>query len=294
MPSAHSQHDRHWDGSPRRLFTHRSLRMAPTSPSRLLRAGQNSRCRQCGNRVEWFQRHDQRPIALHPHELATAHVPAPWQWHLSGGIAYPHDNGSGWCRIPHLILCPQHIPPLTPDSPRLVSLRRELGLRSRRLIDAGVFRPATCMPATTAPDHDAGITRPVVRILLINYLGEGPVETIRCVAQTRHRSRCTHPVLAAPRGRWVLLPTQPHRGQITLPSTSIAIYDLSHLPYTEQLRWRAQRCPAHAAAHTAADLALAGWQPFDPLLHATYARTELPASAPSTPARHPCHRLRQG
>ena len=56
----------------------------------------------------------------------------------------------------------------------------------------------------------------------------------------------------------------------------MAVYDLSHLPYAEQLRWRTQRCPAHAATPGAADLALAGWQVFDPLLHAQHLRTALP------------------
>jgi hypothetical protein len=55
----------------------------------------------------------------------------------------------------------------------------------------------------------------------------------------------------------------------------MAVYDLSRLPHAEQLRWRTQRCPAHAAAPNAADLALAGWQVFDPLLHAAHIRTRL-------------------
>lgn len=60
----------------------------------------------------------------------------------------------------------------------------------------------------------------------------------------------------------------------------MAVYDLSRLPYTEQLRWRTQRCPAHAATPGAADLALAGWEVFDPLLHAAHIRTRLPHATP--------------
>jgi hypothetical protein len=37
----------------------------------------------------------------------------------------------------------------------------------------------------------------------------------------------------------------------------MAVYDLSHLPYIEQLRWQAQRRTIHAACATAADCALA-------------------------------------
>ncbi|MEV6057729.1 DUF6083 domain-containing protein [Streptomyces sp. NPDC052107] len=273
--------DRHWDGSPRHLPPRRTLQIAANSPSRLLRAGQTSRCRHCGNRIDWYPRSDDRPIALHPAEVAAIDVSPTCRWHLSGGIAHPHHDGSGWCRIPHAVLCPQQSPRSRTGSPRLASLCRELGLRSRRLIDTGAFTPTSHPPA---PGDAAGQpVRPVVRILLVNYLGESAVETIRCVAQTRQRSRCTHPVLAAIRGRWVLLSTQPCRGQLTLPDTCMAIYDLSHLSYADQLRWRAQRCTTHATATAAADLTLAGWQPFDPLLHAEHIRTELPTPEPAEP-----------
>ncbi|MFD3585833.1 DUF6083 domain-containing protein [Streptomyces sp. NPDC058683] len=53
--------DRHWDGSPRHVPRRRGLQIAPTSPSRLLRAGQTGRCRHCGNRNDWYLRHDDRP-----------------------------------------------------------------------------------------------------------------------------------------------------------------------------------------------------------------------------------------
>ncbi|MEU8992848.1 DUF6083 domain-containing protein [Streptomyces sp. NPDC048558] len=250
--------------------------MAGTSPSRLLRAGQSSRCRQCGNPIDLYQRADQRPIALHPTELTTTHVPEPCRWHLSSGIAYPHGDGSPWCRIPHAVLCPRRTP-LCRTGPYLEALRRQLAVRTRRLTDTGAFTPApppTNSPATGA-DNPA---RPVVQMLLCRYLAQHPVEHIRCVSQTRHRHRCTHPVLAPtkPAGAWRLLPTGPRRGQLTLPDTLMAVYDLGHLPYSEQLRWRAQRCPQHAVTRGAADLALAGWQPFDPLLHMAHIRTNVP------------------
>ncbi|MBY8846674.1 DUF6083 domain-containing protein [Streptomyces sp. SP2-10] len=271
---------RHWDGSPRLLPPRRSLHIAANSPARLLRLGQTARCRHCSSRIDWYPRVDDRPIALHPAEIATADVSASCRWHLSGGIAYPHDDGSGWCRIPHAVLCPQQSLHPQVGSPRLVSLRRELSLRSRRLIDAGAFTPAPHTPVTAAPGDESKPGRPIIRIFLVTYLGEGPIETIRCVVQTRRRSRCMRAIRATTRGRWVLLPTQLGRSQPTLPHTNMAVYDLSHLPYAEQLRWRAQRCTAHATTTAAADLALTGWQPFDPLLHADHVHTELP-----TPAR---------
>ncbi|MFJ8158739.1 hypothetical protein [Streptomyces sp. NPDC094468] len=55
----------------------------------------------------------------------------------------------------------------------------------------------------------------------------------------------------------------------------MAVYDLSHLPYADQLRWRTQHCPIHATG-SAPDLALTDWQVFDPLLHANHIRTRLP------------------
>lgn len=177
---------------------------------------------------------------------------------------------------------PQRPSRLRTDSIRLTSLRRELGLHSRRLIDTGVLTPATRPPATAGlSGHDERPTRPIVRILLVNYLGESTIETIRCTAQTTQRGRCTRSLTAQTPGRWVLLPTQPICSQLAPPSTSMAAYDLSHLPYTEQRRWRTQHCTAHAASATAADLTPATWKPFDPLLHARYIRTELP-----TPGRH--------
>ncbi|MEU0804205.1 DUF6083 domain-containing protein [Streptomyces sp. NPDC005970] len=271
---------RHWDGSPRTVHLCRPLRVAATSPSRLLRTGQSGYCRWCGNRINWHQRADQRPIDLHPTELTTAHVPASCRWHLSSGIAHPHGDGSDWCRIPHTVLCPRHTP-TAPTGPHIEAVRRQLAVRTRRLIDTGVFTPApaACEPAAGTTGRPA---RPVVQLLLGRYLAETAIEDVRCVAQTRHRHRCPQPVLApsTPQGLWTLLPASPQRGQLTLPATLMAVYDLSRLPYTEQLRWRTQRCPAHAATPGAADLALAGWEVFDPLLHAAHIRTRLPHATP--------------
>jgi len=273
-------HGRHWDGSPRAAHCPRPLRVTTASPSRLLRAGHSGRCRHCGSRIDLYQRPDQRPIALHPAELTTAHVPESRRWHLSGGIAYPHGDNSAWCRIPHAVLCPHHTPACRPG-PRIEAIRRQLAVRTRRLIDTGTFTPAP--PANPQPaSHTGGPDRSVVQLLLCRYLAQERLEDLRCVAQTRHRNRCPNPVLApaGPAGTWKLLPTGPQRGQLALPDALMAVYDLGHLPYGEQLRWRAQRCPAHATAPGAADIALAGWEPFDPLLHAAHIHTRLPHPPP--------------
>ncbi|MET7737690.1 DUF6083 domain-containing protein [Streptomyces sp. NPDC005402] len=249
--------------------------MTATRPSRLLRAGQHSLCRHCGNRIDLYPRTDQRPNALHPTELTATQVPESCRWHLSGGIAHPHGDGSAWCRIPHAVLCPRRTPTCR-MSPCLEAVRRQLAVRTRRLTDTGAFTPAP-PPGGSAPGADTdGPDRPVVQTLLCRYVAERPIRGLRCVAQTRHR--CTNPVLVPPAqaGTWRLLPTGPQRGQLTLSDILMAGYGLGHLPYSEQLLWRAQHCPAHAAAPGVADLALAGWQPFDSLLHAVHIYPHLP------------------
>ena len=279
---------RRWDGSPHRSRHPRALRVADSSPSRLLRTAQHGSCRHCGNRIEWYPRTDhERPVALHPRELAAAAVPARCRWHTGGGIAHPAADGSTWCRIPHHLLCPARETALTLP-PRLAELRRQLALRTRRLIDTGAFTPPLADPPPPDP-ADGRPARPVAQILGIRYLGCHPVEDIRCVSQTRRRTRCLHPVLAPgrPAGTWVLQPAAATtiRGQLALPDTVMAVYDLARLPYAEQLRWRTQHCPAHAATNSAADLALADWEPFDPLAHHEHIRTRLP-DAPRHPG--PC------
>lgn len=235
---------RHWDGSARVTHRPRPLRVTATSPSHLLRAGQHGGCRQCGNRIDLYPRTDQRPIALHPAELAAAHVPESCRWHLSGGIAHPHGDGSAWCRIPHAVLCPRRTPTCR-MSPCLKALCRQLAVRTRRLTDTGAFTPA--LPAGGAPAADTDIPdRPVVQMLLCRYLAERPVEGLRCVAQTRHRHRCMNPVLAStgPAGTWRLLPTGPQRGQLALsdtpqpgPPTALSAGLYPRPPAASPLRW---------------------------------------------------------
>ncbi|CAM5743585.1 hypothetical protein SALBM311S_11562 [Streptomyces alboniger] len=246
-------------------------------PSRLLRAGQGGHCRRCGNRIDAYQRTNQQPIALHPAELATAHVPEACRWHLSAGIAHPHGDDSAWCRIPHHLICPRRTPTLR-LGPHLEAMRRQLAVRTRRLIDTGALTPASPTRPQPATAATCPAARPVVQMLLCRYLADRPIQDIQCVAQTRQRHRCPTPVLdpRLPAGRWRLLPSSPQRGQLTLPAQPMAVYDLGRLPYAEQLRWRTQRCPAHTATPGAADLTLAGWQTFDPLLHAAHIHTRLP------------------
>ncbi|MFI6567451.1 DUF6083 domain-containing protein [Streptomyces sp. NPDC050534] len=278
---------RHWNDSPPATRPRRPLQIAPGGASRLLRCGQGDRCRECGNRIEWYYRSDRQPVRLHPHELPAARVPAACRWHVSSGVAHPAGDGSDWCRLPHAAVCPTRTAPLAPG---LAELRRSLAVNSRRLIDTGTFTPPA--PADNPAPSPAACrpARPIVQLLYVRYLAARPVENLQCVAQTRHRHRCTSPLLTpgGPAGSWVLVPATTTAGQLALPADVMAVYSLSGLSYTEQLRWRAQRCPQHAATPTAADLAVADWEPFDPLRHHAHIHTRLPGRARRPgPAGHP-------
>ncbi|MYW69049.1 hypothetical protein GTY65_33995 [Streptomyces sp. SID8379] len=230
------------------------------------------RCRRCGNPVAWHPRRNQHHIDLHPAELPTAHVPASWRWHLSSGVAHPHAGGQAWCRIPHTALCPARTTPLEAGR-RLGELRRQLALRSRRLIDTATFIPRAAPTCSPAPAEMC----PVVQLFLGRYLADDALERIRCTARTEPGSRrCPHPVLddRAPAGTWDLLPLHQQRGTTGPAPRLVAVYDLTRAPAGEQRRWRAQLCPHHATARP--DLTATGWQVFDPGRHAAHIRTRLP------------------
>lgn len=283
-----------WDGSPVHVPARRSLHINPGSVSRLLRCGQSDRCRDCGNRIEWYYRSCQRPVRLHPRELPVTAVPTACRWHVSSGIAHPAGDGTRWCRLPHAVLCPAR--PAPEEAPELAGLRRLLAVNTRRLIDAGAFTPPSAPADTTAPAaSDCRPARPIVQILYVRYLAARPVDEIRCIAQTRRRHRCTSPVLApeARGGRWTLMPVAAEAGQLAPPAEVMAAYDLAALSYAEQLRWRSQRCPQHTATPTAADLAVADWERFDPFLHSEHIHARLPTLRRRRgPADHPCRGMR--
>lgn len=282
---------RRWDGTPDRPPRVRALRVASDSPTRLVRSAQPGRCRDCGNRIDWLPRADTngdgRFVSLHPQELPAADAPATIRWHVSSGTAHPAHDGTPWCRIPHAALCPASSGPAA-TTPQITALRRHLALHTRRLIDSGSFTTSDTTP-TAAPDSAGPCrpARPVVHLLCVRYLAMRPLDAIQCVSQTRQRRRCTRPVLdlRAPAGTWTLMPAATPRGrQCALPPGLIAVYDLTHLTYAEQLRWRHQHCLDHTGPG-AADLALTEWEPFDPLLHHQHIHPRLPDSTRNRPLR---------
>lgn len=140
---------------------------------------------------------------------------------------------------------------------------------------------APARPATPLP------VRPVVGLLYTRYLAPDALEDFQCVAHTRTRRRCGLPVLdpqALP-GTWRLEPVDPllRPGDGRLPAVQevMAVYDLTGLPYAEQLRWHKQRCPTHAAIDEAADHARTEWEPFDLSRHRQHIRDQLPDSSPA-------------
>ncbi|MFJ9523651.1 DUF6083 domain-containing protein [Kitasatospora sp. NPDC101801] len=276
-----------WDGSRTGRTPRRLLRIHPDSLTTLIRAARMGICRSCGNPVEWCQRADGRQLPLHPAELPARHVPPYARWHLAAGIAHPTDDGTPWCRIAHPLICPASPPgPGQPSTPQLRDLRRHLAIRTRRLTDNGFQSAPPRPPTPPEPQRTDAPWRPVVRLLHTTYLAPAPLTDLRCTAQTLRRARCLNPVHDhhVPSGQWRLLPvdeTAPLGRQRHLAAHLVgvlmAVYDLTDLPYGEQLRWRGQRCPAHASTQ-AADVALARWEIFDPFLHHQHIRTSLPSS----------------
>ncbi|MBK0372625.1 hypothetical protein I3215_06895 [Streptomyces sp. RB110-1] len=280
MCSANASSPRRWDGTSARFPRSRFLRVAPDSPTRLVRSAQPGGCPDCGNRVDWHPRTDgdDRAVGLHPQELPAAAVPAVSRWHVSSGIAHPAHDGTPWCRIPHAALCPARSAPAA-LTPQLTALRRHLALHTRRLIN----NDALTTPAPAPPERTESCrpTRPVAHLLSVLYIAGCPIDTIQCVAQTRQRHRCARPVLddQAPPGTWARLATTlPSHRPTPLSVDRMAVYDLTRLPYAEQMRWRHQHCPDHATS-SAADLALTEWEPFDPQLHHQHIHPRLPHSA---------------
>ncbi|WP_410170112.1 DUF6083 domain-containing protein [Actinacidiphila bryophytorum] len=281
MRHTHSPDPRRWDGSPAVSHRVRALAVHPAAPSRLLRCGQRSRCVCCAHVLERYDRIEQPPIDLHPRELPSHDVPDSLHWHITAGVALAQPSGAPRCRVTHSLVCPargEH-PLLTPA---LHELRRQLAVRTRCLIDSGVFTP------TTTPTGDArtgcSLPRPVVQILHRRYLAPSPVSDLRCVAQTRARRRCRARV-AAPAwpGLWTLLPIVDTSHRRSADRRVMAVYDLGALPYTEQVRWRNQRCPDHLGS-AAPDLLPAQWEPFDVRFHHPHIATRLPTEASRAPA----------
>ncbi|MFJ6598153.1 DUF6083 domain-containing protein [Streptomyces violaceusniger] len=172
-----SADDRAWDGSYKHRRPPRFLRVAPDSPTRLLRTAQQSQCSDCGNHIEWYGRTaGHNPVPLHPHELSAIAVPPSQRWHVHTGIAHPSGDGSPWCRVRHRALCPAT--PTEPAGSTMDALRRSRALTSRRLQDTGHFtpRPPSCADPPTQ-DATAPEARPVVQFLCLRYLAPRPPRT---------------------------------------------------------------------------------------------------------------------
>lgn len=96
----------HWDGTLRTHRPRRTLAVSHDSPTRLLHCAQTARCPHCANPIDRHATTGPQPVSLHPGELSARLVPAAYRWHLASGVAYPAGDGSPWCRITHLTVCP--------------------------------------------------------------------------------------------------------------------------------------------------------------------------------------------
>ena len=284
----------HWDGTSRPgHHPQRALRLHPATRTRLLRTVQRKPCPQCGNLVEWYYRDDGRPIALHTGELPITGVPDRYRWYVLEGIAHRGADGTPWCRLLHQALCPAVARDTVAGDP-LDHLRRQLGINTRRLLDTRCFTPRPAAAPTPVPDTAALQTRrDVAQLFHALYLAPGRVEEMPCVSLTIRRSRCPHTLTHQARdtGTWTTVPVPPGRDhgrqrELTehLTGTAMAVYDLSHLPYLSQLRWRTQHCPVHADS-PAADIALTTWEPFDAFVHHQHITSTIPRSGPGAGER---------
>ncbi|MFC1421268.1 DUF6083 domain-containing protein [Streptacidiphilus cavernicola] len=280
-----------WDGSrPGGRPFRRALRLHPDAPTRLLRAAQLKPCTDCGNTLEWYYRDNGRPLPLHPRELPLAAVPEEHRWHVFEGVAHHGPDGTAWCRVPHRALCPAIEGPAPAQGP-LVGLRRQLAVNTRRLQDSGRFTPPGA-PASP-PGSGPALSRPearrdVVYLFHSLYLAPGAAEATPCVALTVRRTRCSNALAHRARdvGWWTVVPVPPgcrpgRQRELTdhLTGTSMAVYDLTALPYPSQLRWRAQHCTFHADSR-AADIAVTAWEPFDPFAHHRHVTPVVPVREP--------------
>ncbi|MGA6871326.1 hypothetical protein ACO8D0_05415 [Streptomyces pratensis] len=128
-------------------------------------------------------------------------------------------------------------------------------------------------------------SRPVVQLLLGRYLADDSLEHIQCVFTAGpNGQRCLRPVQdpRTPAGIWRLLPLHHARGAAARPARLMAVYDLTRATAGDQRRWRAQRCPDHAAVRP--DLTNTGWQVFDPVRHTIHIHTRLPHPGGPIPA----------
>lgn len=197
-----------------------------------------------------------------------ADVPVGYHWHVNASLVHHAGDGSPWCRLAHGVVRPARAVDAT-NAPELTRLRLVLMVNTCRLTEAGVFTPNAPTRTTQQPDDACRPARPVLQLLYVRYLAARPVDEIHCVAQTLHRDLCTHTVLTwdGLAGLWKLVTATSARSQLVPSVDVMALYDLPCLPYAEQLRCHRQRCPRHAAALTASDLALTDWARFDPLIH---------------------------
>ncbi|MEU1289774.1 DUF6083 domain-containing protein [Kitasatospora sp. NPDC005856] len=226
------------------------------SPSKVLRARAAGRCKWCGNRVAWYDRHDGGRIPLAPVKFPSHRVPPRFQWSVDLGMA---ATGAlfDWCFLAHPAICPAIEHEGLPQE--FEDMVRVLGVRMRKMIDSGEFVPADppldeTEVAEPEPAAAAGADeRHVISHGSLLRICPGRIEDLRCVAEGAPGQRCERPVFHADDGRWVEVVIPPAKGRagklIMLTfSGRMWAWEIDPLDFREASSWMWQRCLSHASA----------------------------------------------
>ncbi|MFD5914850.1 DUF6083 domain-containing protein [Streptomyces massasporeus] len=279
----------HWDGSPTdegaqpSFGSYRTMRVHQSSPSTLLRRNALAHCRYCGERMEYFDRHDHGRIPMVPKALPSARFPVQMRWHILRGIALPGDGGEAYCYVPHPAFCAavDH-----PESSRELTQARAVFRRrfDKRVSEGFVpdLRPSD--EDEVAEQHVEPVEglRHVIAYASLLWLAPGKVEDIQCVARAwRTGERCQNAVSHS-EGTWTEteIPYTPGRaGQEVLWSGSTMwVYALHTLYPDEFRRWMQQRCIQHTGgAGMDGDVLPPQWVRFRPLAHDEFILRDRPA-----------------
>ncbi|MFJ9460930.1 DUF6083 domain-containing protein [Kitasatospora sp. NPDC101447] len=226
------------------------------SPSKVLRSRATGRCKWCGNRVLWYDRHDGGRIPLAPARFPAHRIPPRFRWSVDVGLA---ASGAlfGDCFLAHPAICPavEH-----EDLPQEIEdIVRVLGLRMRKMIRSGEFVPAdppldeteVAEPepaaAVGAGERHVVCHGPVLRIC------PGRVEDLQCVAEGAPGQRCERAVFSSAEGRWVEVDIPEAKGRLGKAILltyrgRMWVWEIDPLDFRDTTRWLWQRCPSHASA----------------------------------------------
>ncbi|MFD2622307.1 DUF6083 domain-containing protein [Streptomyces chumphonensis] len=287
------------------------MRISPGNASRTLVRDTRDRCRWCGNPVEWRDAFDGGRVPLVPQWFPARRVPARYQWHVDGGVAYlgAHTHDLGRCRIKHSAVCPA-VEHENLDDSIMLEIHAALGVAQQRLIRAG-FVPAP------APRHESEVQSPDppnaarpggIRHILAYcgtlWITPGLIEDLQCIALASSTGeRCLNSVFEIDEGHWAQVEIPEHGSrtvQIVLNNTGglMWVWSLDEVGYTDSARWSRQRCTHHTTYDATPDAGPNELVRFHTVCHADLILAHRPtgydhpapqpAERPGGPARQEC------